>query len=171
MHRDIKPDNFLIGLGEKSAYLHIIDFGLAKRYKDSTGKHIEFSTHKGMTGTLRYASLSSQEGNELGRKDDFESLSYMLVYFFRGSLPWQKAVSANKFDNSEAIYQMKKSLNIEEFCSGLPTPIVTFMSYIKNLKFQDEPNYLFLRKLLSEAFRKYGFEYDFVFDWHNVKLV
>ena len=171
IHRDIKPENFLIGIGEKSAYLHIIDFGLAKKYKDFTGKHVEFSTNKGMTGTLRYASISSQEGNEQGRKDDLESLSYMIMYFYRGSLPWQKAVTLNKFENAEAILEMKKSIKIAEFCSGLPTPIASFMSYVQKLKFEEDPDYLFLRKQLSDAFLKYGFQYDYVFDWHSVKLV
>lgn len=90
MHRDIKPENFLMGLGKKSHIVHIIDFGLSKRYRDSkTHQHIQYKENKNLTGTARYASVNAHLGIEQARRDDLESIGYVLVYLVNGSLPWQ----------------------------------------------------------------------------------
>ena len=65
LHRDIKPENFLIGDGRKEEVIHLIDFGLAKRFRDpKTGNHISFKRDKGTIGTSRVASLNAAKGNE-----------------------------------------------------------------------------------------------------------
>ena len=90
VHRDMKPENILIGQGKKSSTFYLIDFGLTKRYLcPKTGNHIPFKEQKGIIGTTKYLSLSGHKGNEHSRRDDLESLGIILLYFMRrGHLPW-----------------------------------------------------------------------------------
>jgi casein kinase I family protein HRR25 len=89
IHRDIKPDNFVMGLNENNAYLYIIDFGLSKKYRSSkTLLQYPLIKRKKLVGTARYASIHALEEYEQSRRDDLESVSYVLLYFLKGCLPW-----------------------------------------------------------------------------------
>ena len=90
LHRDLKPDNLMLGDNwNNSNQIFMIDFGLAKRWKnDETGEHIPFYENVGTCGTLRYESTYSMKAMTKSRRDDLISIGYMLIYFLKGSLPW-----------------------------------------------------------------------------------
>jgi serine/threonine protein kinase len=88
IHRDLKPENTLYGLGNKKEELYLIDYGLSKPFKNKNGVHIEQKEGKKLTGTARYASISTHLGLEQSRRDDLEIMFYMLIYIHFGSLPW-----------------------------------------------------------------------------------
>jgi serine/threonine protein kinase len=97
LHRDVKPDNFLLGRNEKSDYVYIIDYGLAKKYiEPKTGYHIPMKQGKGLTGTSRYTSINIHLGIESSRRDDIEGLLYVLIYLFHGKLPWMGVTGKTK---------------------------------------------------------------------------
>uniref|UniRef100_A0A6B0VB64 non-specific serine/threonine protein kinase n=1 Tax=Ixodes ricinus TaxID=34613 RepID=A0A6B0VB64_IXORI len=171
IHRDIKPDNFLMGLGKKGNLVYIIDFGLAKKYRDSrTHNHIPYRENKNLTGTARYASINTHLGIEQSRRDDLESLGYVLMYFNRGSLPWQGLRAATKRQKYERISEKKMSTPIEELCRSFPSEFATYLNYCRSMRFDEKPDYSYLRQLLRNLFHRQGFTYDYVFDWNMLKF-
>ncbi|PON94630.1 Serine/threonine protein kinase [Trema orientale] len=170
LHRDIKPDNFLMGLGRKANQVYIIDFGLAKRYRDpSTNRHIPYRENKNLTGTARYASCNTHLGIEQSRRDDLESLGYVLLYFLRGSLPWQGLKAATKKQKYEKIREKKVSTPIEVLCKSHPVEFASYFHYCHSLTFDQRPDYGFLRRLFRDLFTREGYEFDYVFDWTILK--
>jgi len=166
LHRDIKPDNFLIGIGKRQHYIHIVDFGLAKRYKDPrTDEHIPFRSDKSLTGTARYASLNTHLGQEQSRRDDLECLGFVLIYFMRGNLPWQGVRVVDKKEKYELIKSKKTDIPLETLCEGLPEEFVTYMRQCREMKFEERPEYTKLRNIFKELYYRNGFEYDFNFNW------
>ncbi|XVF25165.1 hypothetical protein REPUB_Repub13aG0189800 [Reevesia pubescens] len=170
LHRDIKPDNFLMGLGRRANQVYIIDFGLAKKYRDtSTHQHIPYRENKNLTGTARYASMNTHLGIEQSRRDDLESLGYVLVYFLRGSLPWQGLKAGTKKQKYEKISEKKVSTSIEALCRGYPTEFASYFHYCRSLRFDDKPDYSYLKRLFRDLFIREGFQFDYVFDWTILK--
>merc|ERR1712179_251648 len=165
-HRDIKPDNFLIGLGKKANQVHIIDFGLAKKYRDpKTHQHIPYREDKNLTGTARYASVNTHLGVEQSRRDDLEAIGYVLMYFLRGSLPWQGLKAVSKRDKYEKICRTKVDTKPETLCRHFPAEFATYLNYCRGLRFEDRPDYAYLRRILRDLFARSGYRYDFAFDW------
>ena len=166
IHRDTKPDNFLIGLGRKANIVHIIDFGLAKRYRDPrTNQHIPYRENKNLTGTARYASISTHLGIEQSRRDDLEALGYVFMYFLRGSLPWQGLKANTKKEKYQKIMQKKVQTTSEMLCKDFPVEFVTYLNYCKALRFEDRPDHPFLRRMLKDLFFRENMQLDSMFDW------
>lgn len=171
IHRDIKPDNFLMGLGKKGNLVYIIDFGLAKKYRDGrTHQHIPYRENKNLTGTARYASINTHLGIEQSRRDDLESLGYVLMYFNRGSLPWQGLKAATKRQKYERISEKKMSSSIDDLCKGYPGEFAMYLNYCRSLGFEERPDYSLLRQTFRTLFHKKMFTYDYVFDWNMLKF-
>lgn len=145
------------GLGKKANQVHIIDFGLAKKYRDpKTHIHIPYRENKNLTGTARYASINTHLGIEQSRRDDMESLGYVMMYFLRGSLPWQGLKAATKRQKYEKISEKKMSTPIEVLCKGYPMEFVTYFQYCRSLRFDDKPDYSYLRKMFRDLFAREG---------------
>jgi casein kinase I family protein HRR25 len=172
IHRDIKPDNFLMGLGRRGNLVNIIDFGLAKKYRDPrTHLHIPYRENKNLTGTARYASINTHLGVEQSRRDDLESLGYVLMYFCRGSLPWQGLKAVSKKQKYDRIMEKKMVTPAESLARGYPNEFAIYLNYCRSLRFDDRPDYSYLRRLFRELFVREGYSYDYVFDWTVVKHV
>ena len=165
IHRDIKPDNFLMGLYKNKSIVYICDFGLCKKYKDKNGQHIPFKERKSLIGTSRYASIYSHLGYEQSRRDDLESLAYSLIYFSRGSLPWMGIKEKNKQEKYKKILQIKLNSEVNVLCDKLPKEFIEFVNYIKELGFENRPNYQYLKTILGNIYNKYNFNYDFIYDF------
>lgn len=167
IHRDIKPDNFLIGLGRRKLnQIYIIDFGLAKKYRDpKTHTHIPYMEHKSLTGTARYASINTHLGIEQSRRDDLESLGFVLMYFNRGNLPWQGLRAHTKKEKYDKISEKKMSTPIEVLCKHFPSEFATYLNYCRSLRFDDKPDYAYLRRLFRDLFFRQGYAADYRFDW------
>ncbi|OAF68738.1 hypothetical protein A3Q56_03514 [Intoshia linei] len=170
IHRDIKPDNFLMGVGRHCNKVYIIDFGLAKKYRDlATRQHISYREDKNLTGTARYASINAHLGIEQSRRDDLESLGFVFMYFNRGSLPWQGLKATTKKQKYDRISERKMSTPVETLCKGFPVEYPMYLNYCRGLRFDETPDYLYLRQMLRILFRTYNHDNDFLYDWTVLK--
>ncbi|CDW53234.1 Casein kinase I alpha [Trichuris trichiura] len=229
IHRDIKPDNFLMGIGRHCNKLFVIDFGLAKKFRDNrTRLHIAYREDKSLTGTARYASVNAHLGIEQSRRDDMESMGYVLMYFNMGKLPWQgmkasvfflrlifrrsfwstvvkvndsdkgrgwpmvigsthlpalelgqsihqlKLVfwffqAATKKQKYERITEKKMAYSVDQLCRNYPAEFSMYLSYCRGLRFDEAPDYMYLRQLFRILFRTMHYQYDYTFDWTSLK--
>ena len=155
-----------MGLEENSNIVYLIDFGLAKKYRSSkTLEHIPFITNKRLTGNARFASISALKGNEQSRRDDLESICYLFLYFLKGSLPWQGIKIKNKENCYKKVYQRKATTSAEALCFRLPSEFKEFLVYTRNLRFDEDPNYDFLKNLIKSVMISNDFEFDDLYDW------
>lgn len=160
IHRDIEPINFFIGNKNKSLF-YITDFLLAKKYMSSkTGKHIKYSINNKWSGSTTFVSANVQKGIEPSRRDDIESLFYVLLFLMKGSLPWQNISKENLM-----IYNINKCSKSEIICKGLPKETIYFLNYCRNIKFEQMPNYNYLRSLLLNILNYINEKNDLHFYW------
>jgi len=143
---------------------------MGKKYRDNrTRQHIPYREDKNLTGTARYASINAHLGIEQSRRDDMESLGYVLMYFNRGSLPWQGLKAATKKQKYEKISEKKMSTPVEVLCKGFPAEFAMYLNYCRGLRFEEAPDYMYLRQLFRILFRTLNHQYDYTFDWTMLK--
>jgi serine/threonine protein kinase len=166
IHRDIKPDNFVMGSKEHNDRLYLLDFGLAKKYRSSrTLIQYPYVKKKKLTGTARYASIHALEAYEQSRRDDLESVGYVLMYFLRGNLPWQGLKVRSKEDRYKKILEKKKDTSSEDLCKNFPHEFYKYVDYTKNLDYTENPDYDMLKQLFLDVVIGLDEKMDYVYDW------
>ena len=167
LHKDLKPENFLVGYHNKNL-IYLIDFGLSANYINNRNfSHNVYNNNNSFVGTLRYSSINNHENKEQSRRDDLESLGYIFIYLLTGNLPWKGMRGKNNKSTQEIIYQKKKNTSLEELCKNLPKEIFIYMTYCRNLKFYEKPDYEYLRNIFYRLFIKNKYKKDNIYDWNQ----
>ena len=169
IHRDIKPANFVMGLGLKNLDLYMIDFGFARKYKSMTKSKVYSLTEKHeLTGTSRFASINAMKGLSQSCRDDLESLCYMLYFFLKGKLPWMGLKEKNKEDLDRKILEKKIETTEEILGKDLPIQFCEFLTYSKNLKYDEVPNYNLFKGKMMEVICAGNNKFDKIYDWTDI---
>ncbi|KAL7781162.1 casein kinase 1 [Trichoderma afarasin] len=166
VHRDIKPDNFVMGFGkENGKMVYILDLGLVGEY--TKDEEVVVAPSYAFCGTYYWAPIAAHLNRSQSPKDDLESLAYMLIYFASGSLPWQGY--ANEKENTAALDQrvtrLKLGLPIKQICRGLPSPFARHLMYARSSRYNHKPKYAELRAMYRRLMKRLGYKYDGVYDW------
>ena len=172
IYRDVKPENFLIGINDPNV-IYIVDFGLCKKFRSSkTGKHLLPKLTGKFNGTLKYASPNVFRGKESSRRDDIISLGYLLIYLYKRELPW--ANSFKDITNKQYLELMiiKETNGFGKLFKGIPKEFEEFILYSRNLKFEQDPDYSYLRSLLSKVIlNKENLTFSWIRPQNREKLV
>jgi casein kinase 1 len=155
-----------MGVGGNSGQVFIIDYGLAKRYRDPrTHTHIPYLEGKALTGTALYASVGALRGMEQSRRDDLEALGFVWMYLLRGRLPWMGLTAIDQKQKNARICDVKSRVSFATLCDGFPSEFVSYFEIVRALRCSDQPNYAALRVLFRDLFIREGFVYDGKYDW------
>ena len=183
IHRDIKPDNFLLEVSSPRRDFYLIDFGLSKKYRSSTTKqHIPYAEDRLHIGTARFMSVNAHSHKEQSRRDDMYSIGYIIVYMLKGRLPWQGINERNKKMRYNRIHQLKDVTTNQELVDGIGCKkcihrevdcpgkqwVLNYFNYLDTLKFASEINYNFLLDGLITCMEEHGYSYDYEWDWDIV---
>ena len=165
IHKDIKPDNILIGYKNNRHRIYLVDYGLSNNYLVDKITHIPFRDDRNFAGTYRYSSIRNHSGMEQSRRDDLESLGYVLIYFMKGKLPWENLKYTNKKEKVQIIFEKKKKITCEQLCKNLPNIIFNYIKSTRLLRFKEKPNYT----LILKSFKKYmvdnNIQNNYEYDW------
>lgn len=150
IYRDLKPENVMLSYDNK---VYLVDFGMAKPYLMENGEHIPEVGGRKMSGTAWYVSINTHRGIDQSRRDDLESLFYLLILLHRSRLPWMEGDAATPEDRQSKIWEMKETLSAEELCAGIHggESLVGFIRHVRGLGFAEKPDYQYLTDLLGNV--------------------
>ena len=167
IHRDIKPSNLVIGRKDPNI-IYLVDFGFSCKYRSShSGKHIKFKKLNYIIGSLEFSSINGNKAYQQSRRDDLESFGYMIISAITKELPWDK-IYTFKMDKEKLykeVCQKKESTLPEKLCKGLPEEFSQYIKYCRNLEFEQEPNYEYLRGLFTKILIRIHQKNDLNFFW------
>ena len=166
IHHDIKPDNICMGRGNKACVVHYVDFGISKSYiNPDTGYHVKKDHCMIFKGTIRYASRNALSGISSSRRDDLESLAYVMMFLMKGELPW---TGNGHMSKSDAMLEGHKwrDKNLDSICEGYPPVFKHILSYVRNLRFTQDPDYDILMGIIEDEMRNHSLDNDGYMDWH-----
>ena len=168
IYRDVKPENFIIGIKDPDV-VYIIDFGLCKKYRSSkTGKHLQQRNTKKICGTLKYSSANVLKGKELSRRDDLISLGYVIIFLYKRHLPWNLNLHGLNNKTYFELVQAKETNNNGEIFKNIPEEMAEFLKYAQNLKFEEDPDYNYMKGLFKILLSKKNCDIQkFNFCWIN----
>ena len=131
IHCDVTPVNLLMGQEQQTLPLiYLVDYGLARVFQDvHTSDHLPLTTGQPFVGTATFASVNTHKGITLSRRDDLESLSYVLLYLLRGSLPWQTIKAETLPQRNRLAAKQKRARNVEQLFKEYP---VEFLGLYKH---------------------------------------
>ncbi|CAD8135853.1 unnamed protein product [Paramecium octaurelia] len=164
LHRDLKPENVMLDDKNK---VYLIDFGISKIYIRKNGMLIPFKDRVPFIGTSRYASIAAHKGFELGRKDDLESLLYVMLYCFKGNLPWQNIKHVPDDQRTQKIGEIKENIVVKELFKDLPAEFIKIYEYLKRLTYASEPDYNSIVKLIQQAAQHANILMDSKYEWDS----
>lgn len=159
IHRDIKPDNFVLGRGSQNHCLYILDFGLSMNVQEAQTPLF--------TGSLRYASRRNHKGLRYTRMDDLESMMYIIIYFYKGALPWQNTLHSMNTENISKLQKeigiYKDRISVQDLCQGCPKWIVSLAQKI--LHENTVPEYSDYKDRMKSRLQELGESFDYEYDW------
>lgn len=166
IHRDIKPANFVIGAEARARTVYILDYGLSQVYYDTKkGKHVKPERNQGFTGTPVFASLNAHEGLRQSRRDDMESIGYVLIYFLNGELPWTNVSATTTNMMLQDIHKMKKKTSVKDLCHNCPPEFEQYLTRCRDLQFDEMPQYQYMRQIFRLLYQRHFASSNDAFDW------
>mmetsp|Transcript_49180 Transcript_49180/g.143166 ORF Transcript_49180/g.143166 Transcript_49180/m.143166 type:complete len:513 (+) Transcript_49180:85-1623(+) len=150
VHRDMKWQNVLTGMGPRAHHLQMVDFGLAAEFFVGR-EHLEQHSVPSFQGNFRFASVDAHRCLTQSRRSDLEALGYMLVCMSTGQLPWASISSKDWRMKNRQILEMKVATSPAELAAGLPAAFGQFMFDVRGLEFSTRPDYTSYARWFSEA--------------------
>jgi len=170
VYRDIKHANWCIGQNDKSNEIYLVDFGLSRIHDEGyfTKNRVAHKKYNGMIGTKLFCSINAHLGLQQSPRDDIEAIGYLLVYLLKGTLPWAQLELTEEENDSIREIRVKESkikVPVKTICSECPMELSMLIDYGRALRFHEQPNHAYLRKMLAKCAVNNNIIYDYQYDW------